>query len=56
MTEIQKSHQNKEWLQQQIDLGKTSKEIANELNISYKLVEIYLRKFEIPFTSQQIYS
>jgi hypothetical protein len=49
MTEIQKSHHNKEWLQQQIDLGKTSKEIAKDNKISYKLVEIYLKKYEIPF-------
>jgi hypothetical protein len=49
MTEIQKSHQNKEWLQQQIDLGKTSKEIANDNKISYKLVELYLKKYGIPF-------
>jgi hypothetical protein len=49
MTE-EKNHQNKEWLQQQIDLGKTTKEIANENKISYKLVELYLNQYNIPFT------
>lgn len=45
-----KNHQNETWLRSQIDLGKTSKDIATENNISYKLVEIYLTKFKIPFT------
>jgi len=48
-----KQHQDKDWLQSQIDLGKTSKVIANENNISHKLVEIYLRKYEIPFTPRE---
>jgi hypothetical protein len=45
----EKLHQNKEWLQSQIDSGKSSKIIANENNLSYKLVESYLQKFDIPF-------
>jgi DNA-binding NarL/FixJ family response regulator len=45
-----RDHQNKEWLAEQIAAGKTTKQIANENNISYKLVEIYLKKYEIPFT------
>jgi hypothetical protein len=49
MREIQKNHQNKEWLQEQISLGKTAREISKENNISYKLVEIYLRQYNIPF-------
>ena len=49
MTESQKNHQNKEWLKEQIDLGKTTKQISKENNISYKLVEIYLRQYGIPF-------
>jgi len=44
----QKNHQNKEWLQEQINLGKTSRDISKENKISYKLVEIYLRKYNIP--------
>jgi hypothetical protein len=42
-----KNHQNQEWLQQQIDLGKTSRDIAKENRLSYKLIEIYLRKYGI---------
>jgi DNA-binding CsgD family transcriptional regulator len=53
---IQKLHQDQQYLKTKIEEGYTPKQIANELNISYKLVEIYLRKFEIPFISQQIHS
>jgi hypothetical protein len=50
---VERLHQQKDWLQSQIDLGKSSKDIANENNISYRLVEIYLRKYEIPFTPKE---
>ncbi len=45
-----KFHQNEEFLRKAIELGSTSKEIANELRVSYRLVEIYLRKFDIKHT------
>jgi DNA-binding NarL/FixJ family response regulator len=48
-----KFHQNEQFLRKAIELGSTSKEIANELRVSYKLVELYLHKFNIPFTSQK---
>jgi DNA-binding NarL/FixJ family response regulator len=47
---MMKNHQEEDWLRSQIDLGKSSRNIANENNISYKTVELYLRKFNIPFT------
>lgn len=47
-----KPHQNKPFLEQKIAEGYTSKQIANECKVSYHLVELYLRKFDIPFTSQ----
>jgi DNA-binding NarL/FixJ family response regulator len=50
---MEKLHQEKDWLQSQIDSGKSSKQIANENNISYKLVEIYLSKFNIPFKPKE---
>ena len=50
---MEKMHQNKEWLAEQIASGKNSKNIADEQRISYKLVELYLRKFEIPFTPKE---
>jgi len=45
-----KLHQNQNHLQTKIDEGYTSKEIANQLRVSYKLVEIYLRKYGIKHT------
>jgi FixJ family two-component response regulator len=48
-----KLHQDKNWLESQISEGKTSKQIADENNISYKLVEIYLRQHGIPFTPKK---
>jgi hypothetical protein len=45
----EKNHQNYQWLEEQVNVGKTSKEIANESRISYKLVELYLRQYGIPF-------
>ena len=47
-----KDHQNKEYLQAKINEGYTSRDIGKELRVSYKLVEIYLRKFEIKHVSQ----
>jgi len=49
-----KLHQSEEYLREAIYIGLTSKEIANELRVSHKLVEIYLRKFgikHVPHTS-----
>lgn len=46
---MEKLHQQKDWLQSQIDLGKNSKQIANENNISFKLVELYLTKHGLKF-------
>ncbi len=50
---MERPHQNKLWLSDQLAAGKSSKQIANENNISYKLVEIYLRKFDIPHTPKE---
>jgi len=49
---ILKNHHDPRYLQKKIDEGFTSKDIANELRVSYKLVEMYLSKFEIPFEYQ----
>lgn len=48
----EKLHDSKEYLAEQIAAGKTPREIANEHRVSYKLVEINLTKYGIPFTSQ----
>lgn len=49
-----KAHQDQNYLQTKISEGYTSKEIANELRVSYKLVEIYLRKFGIKHISYAV--
>lgn len=48
--ETMKKHQDETYLREQIALGKTSKDIADENRISFKLVEIYLTKYNIPYT------
>ena len=50
---ILKNHHDPRYLQKKIDDGYTSKDIANELRVSYQLVELYLTKFGIPFESQK---
>ena len=50
---MEKPHQNKNWLAEQTAAGLTSKQIGDKLNISYKLVEIYLRQFDIPHTPRE---
>jgi DNA-binding NarL/FixJ family response regulator len=47
-------HKNKEYLQTKINEGYAPKQIAKELHVSYKLVEIYLRQFGIPHTPTKI--
>jgi transposase len=47
-----KLHQEKNYLQTKMDEGYTSRDISKELNVSYKLVEIYLRKYNIKHVSQ----
>jgi DNA-binding NarL/FixJ family response regulator len=44
-----KFYQDRNWLvTEYLTLGKSSKEIAKDLHISYKLVEIWLKNFDIP--------
>ena len=44
-----KYYENKDWLQNEYStLQKSSREIGNDLHVSYKLIEIWLRKFDIP--------
>ena len=44
-------HQDENYLLRAMESGKTSRDISKDLGVSYKLVEIYLEKFNIPFTS-----
>lgn len=47
-----KLHQSKEYLEEQINAGKSSVDISKELSVSWKLVEIYLRKYGIDHISK----
>lgn len=44
-------HKDKEWMANAIAEGKSSRAISKEIGISYKLVEMKLREFGIPFRS-----
>ena len=50
---MNKPHQDPEFLKKAMSDGLTSRDIANDLRVSYKLVELYLEKHQIPFTSQK---
>lgn len=49
---MDKLHTSEEFLRSQTENGNTSKDIGKSLRVSYRLVEIYLRKFGIPHVSQ----
>lgn len=44
-------HQDENYLRHAMESGKTSRDISKDLHVSYKLIEIYLEKYGIPFTS-----
>lgn len=44
-------HHDKEWLANAIAEGKSTRQISRELQVSYKLVEMKLKEFGIPFRS-----
>jgi hypothetical protein len=46
-----KKHQDEAYLREAIANGLNSRNISAELGVSYKLVELYLEKYQIPFTS-----
>jgi len=48
-----KNHQDKNYLLTKVSEGYTSKDIGKECRVSYHLVEIYLRKYGISYTSQK---
>jgi orotate phosphoribosyltransferase-like protein len=50
---VAKLHQSPEFLKKAMSAGLTSRDIASELRVSYKLVELYLEKHQIPFKSQK---
>jgi len=51
---MDKLHKNEEFLRVEVlERGRTSKDIAKRLRVSYKLVELYLMKYDIPFVSQR---
>lgn len=48
-----KNHHNETYLREQIALGKSTKEIADENRVSFKLVELYLTKYNIDFEPKE---
>ena len=51
-----KYYEDKDWLQNEYStLQKSSREIGNDLHVSYKLIEIWLKKFDIPVRQPVIY-
>lgn len=51
---MDKLHKDEEFLRVEVlQRGRNSKEIAKRLRVSYKLVELYLMKYDIPFVSQR---
>jgi hypothetical protein len=49
-----KSHQDEAFLRKYFSNGDmTSKDLSRELKVSYKLIELYLAKYNIPFKSQK---
>jgi hypothetical protein len=52
---FERKYEDSAWLNEQyLGLGRSAKEIGKELHISYKLVEIYLKKFNIPIRQEFI--
>jgi transposase len=52
---FEKKYQDQAWLSEQyVGLNRSSKDIAKELHISYKLVEIWLKSFNIPIRQEFI--
>ena len=49
-----KLHQDEQYLRKVFENQDiTSKDLAKELHVSYKLIELYLEKYNIPFKSQR---
>ncbi len=46
-----KHHEDAAWMANAIAEGKNTKQIAKELHLSYKLVELSLKRFGIKFNS-----
>lgn len=44
---MSKLYHSKRWLEQQRKAGKNIKEIAEQCDVSYQIVDIYLKKFGI---------
>ena len=45
-----KPHQDERFLREQVEAGGNSRSISAKLGVSWRLVEIYLRKFNINHT------
>jgi hypothetical protein len=51
-----KYYEDKDWLQNEyVTLQKSSREIGNDLHVSYKLIEIWLKQFNIRIRQAAIF-
>jgi hypothetical protein len=48
-----KKHEDAEYLRQALAEGKNSRDISREVGVSWKLIEINLKKNGLPFTPYQ---
>lgn len=47
--DFKKNYQDRDYLvNEYVTLGKSSKQIGKDLHVSYKLVEIWLRHYDLP--------
>lgn len=52
---FEKKYQEKAFLEHEyVTLGRNTKDIAKQLHVSYKLIEIWLEKFAIPLRNDFI--
>ena len=51
--DFKKSYQDRDYLvNEYVTLGRSSKDIGKNLHVSYKLVEIWLRHYDLPIREQ----
>lgn len=51
--DFKKSYKDRDYLvNEYVTLGRSSKDIGKDLHVSYKLVEIWLRHYDLPIREQ----
>lgn len=52
--QMEKVYENESWLREKLAQGENSRSLSKQLHVSYKLIEIYLEKYAIPYVPGQI--